>query len=826
MPKPLKYFAVVILTACLALGGGIVASGGIYDAYKMAFGEARWQTKYNNFVDAASSLGSLVANWVGTVDTLTLIQTAPAYSDASTFTLAGNYSAVLTAGKRLVADCGADGLQPNTVVSCTYVAPNSTVVVTTANLTANLAAVSYYATRNGLNTYGSGDIVAGEFGAPSWANLQSAVALANSTGRRLLVTPGNWPVSDHLIATSPWHVAPGALLEIATAKTLTLNGALDAGLDQIFSCAGTGKVVLAAGAVQEIRPEWWATNITPGTTDMTAAILAAYTAVQDAKRGKVRLLPTTYAIADLIFPTNAPNWPAGILIEGSGQGTKIVPAAAHTVGNFLMTFQGVGEVGGVGQTGTGWITLADFYIDGGGNDLKGILIQPSNNFRLRDITFFDIRGTALEAERPYDLYATRLRFYGCGSFADSEAAVRMISNPIGTTTSLSWGNQVYWTDCNIEAYQYRGLELIGCSLFNGRGGKVHGSIKTVTTSLGNVYVDGGGEIRLTDMQLSHPHRAPALYIKDNPAISAGYYSQVSLSHVTFSQCDSYDSGVYDLKVVHHEAIHPSSQLTVNNCTFNIASGGSLGTNGKFIHIGTAVHLWRVNIGQNIYETSNAGVILQDDRNVFLVPDAPTYVDADTLTVPGNYTSSSGNNYRISIAAGQGIWAVVAAGTVYSTIASRTYDAGTNKTTINFVDAVLTDPVTSVTFVDGIRHVGAVMSEVHAINLTLGLDALGGTVVTIADDMITLTQATTSYIRLGTEGGAASDNLMRINGGRIGSVLVVRVSLQSQPVTVKHGTGNIWLTGKVDFTLNSNKDILVLFNTDGSTWVQIGGGDNG
>ena len=826
MPKLLKTVLVCLLTACLALGGGIVASGGIYDAYKMAFGEARWQTKYNNFVDAASSLGSLIANWVGTVDTLTLIQTAPAYSDASTFTLAGNYSAVLTPGKRLVADCGADGLRPNTVVSCTYVAPTSTVVVTAANLTANLAAVSYYATRNGLNTYGSGDIVASEYGAPSWANLQSAVALANATGRRLLVTPGNWPVSDDLTISAPLHVVPGALLEVATTKTLTLNGALEAGPDQIFSCAGTGKVVFAAGTVEQFHPEWWAANTTPGTTDMTAAILAAYTAAKNAGRGKVKVLANRYAVADLIFPSNATPWSEGILIEGSGQGTKIVPAAAHTVGNFLMTFQGVGEVGGVGQSGTGWITLADFYIDGGSADLKGILIQPSNNFRLRDITFLSILGTALEAERPYDLYCTRLRFVDCGSFADNEAAVRMIPNPIGTTTTLSWGNQVYWTDCNIEAYQYRGLELIGCSLFNGRGGKVHGSIKTVTTSLGNVYVDGGGEIRLTNMQLSHPHRAPALYVKDNPAVSGGYYSQVSLSHVTFSQCESYDSGAFDLKVVHHEAVHPSSQLTVDSCTFNIASGGSLGTNGRFIHLGTAVHLWRVNIGQNIYTTSDAGVMLQDDRSVFLVPDAPTYVDADTLTVPGNYTSTSGNNYRVAIVAGQGIRAVVAAGTVYSTIASRTYDAGTGKTTINFASAVLTDPITSVTFVDGLRHVGAPMPEVHALNLTLGLDAIGGTVATIADDMITLTQSTTSYIRLGTEGGAASDDLMRINGGRIGSVLVVRVSLQSQPVTVKHGTGNIWLTGKADFVLNSNKDILVLFNTDGSTWTQIGGGDNG
>jgi len=572
-------------------------------------------------------------------------------------------------------------------------------------------------------------------------NLATAITAIGSAKTVLSLPAGNWPISADLTvpANLTLKFAHGAVLTIDTGKILTINGTLEAGPFKIISCTGTGKVVFAAGSVKEIYPEWWTTNTTAGTTDMTAAILAAYNAAKDSNRGKIQLLANPYAVANLVLPENGPSG-RGILIQGSGPGTKIVPAAAHTPGNFLITFAGVGTVGGVGQAGTTWVTVRDFYIDGGGARTKGILVQPSNNFRLENISFLNLRGTALEAERPYDLYCTKLRIYGCGSFADNEAAVRMIPDPLVSplVTSLAWGNQVYWTDCNIEAFQYRGLDLIGCSAFDARGGKVHGSIKTVTTSLGLIYIDGGGDIRFTDFNIIHGHRADAVYIKDEPTGPPSYYTQVSFVQSTFGSMESYDTATYDLKVVHYDAKHGSSQLKVVGCAFNSAGSG-LGTNGRFIYLESTAPVWRVALNNNLYNVNSQSIILQDNRT------------------------------------------------------------------------------------DAVRHTGAIDPEVHALNLVLGHDTANGVTVTIAGDAITYVN---SYCNVATEGGAASDNLATINGGRIGSVLVLRVALQAQPVTVKHGTGNIWLTGKSDFTLNSNKDILVLFNTDGSTWVQIGGGDNG
>jgi hypothetical protein len=281
MPKFSKGIITAIMAVLLTVGGLKAVD---YTSYKMSFDTPRYHVIYNAFVAAVQSeitavatdfsgLANLVTNWVGTVDSLTLIQTAPTYSDNHTFILAGNYSGLLTAGKRLVTDCGADGLKPNTVASCTYAAPNSTVVVNTSNLTANLAAVSYYATRNGVNTYGSGDIVAGEFGTPSWTNLQAAVGLANSSGRRLLLTPGNWPVTDTLSIAAPVEPVSGAIFAIATTKTVTFTHKPEAGRYQIFSWAGSGAPAFGA-SVSEVYPEWYGA-IADGTTDSTTYLQKA-----------------------------------------------------------------------------------------------------------------------------------------------------------------------------------------------------------------------------------------------------------------------------------------------------------------------------------------------------------------------------------------------------------------------------------------------------------------------------------------------------------------------------------------------------------------------
>jgi hypothetical protein len=66
----------------------------------------------------------------------------------------------------------------------------------------------------------------------------------------------------------------GYKLTIATGKTLTINGKLDADLFQIFDLQGTGKVVIHPSACANLLPEWWGA-VANGTTDCTAAFQAA-----------------------------------------------------------------------------------------------------------------------------------------------------------------------------------------------------------------------------------------------------------------------------------------------------------------------------------------------------------------------------------------------------------------------------------------------------------------------------------------------------------------------------------------------------------------------
>jgi hypothetical protein len=54
MVKVLKSLIVAILVVALGVGG-LMATGGRYDAYKQAWGDARWQTKLNNFIDAVGA---------------------------------------------------------------------------------------------------------------------------------------------------------------------------------------------------------------------------------------------------------------------------------------------------------------------------------------------------------------------------------------------------------------------------------------------------------------------------------------------------------------------------------------------------------------------------------------------------------------------------------------------------------------------------------------------------------------------------------------------------------------------------------------------------
>lgn len=94
-----------------------------------------------------------------------------------------------------------------------------------------------------------------------------------------------------------------------------------------------------------------------------------------------------------------------------------------------------------------------------------------------------------------------------------------------------------------------------------------------------------------------------------------------------------------------------------------------------------------------------------------------------------------------------------------------------------------------------------------------------TELTIAAGVITRTQ---SYHSVDTQNDDPSDNLDTINGGAWGDVLIIRAANDARTVVIKHNTGNIWLIGETDISLEDTEDHISLVY-DGAKWCSVGDG---
>ena len=120
------------------------------------------------------------------------------------------------------------------------------------------------------------------------------------------------------------------------------------------------------------------------------------------------------------------------------------------------------------------------------------------------------------------------------------------------------------------------------------------------------------------------------------------------------------------------------------------------------------------------------------------------------------------------------------------------------------------------------------SQVRFVRIDLlSLAAEMHTTFTVASGAITISGSPLEkFISVDTEAAAATDDLDTINGGRKGQIIIVQgpFSTGTRDVTLKSGTGNLFLDG--DFRLNTTTSRIVLINTGNSQWHEINRTDDG
>lgn len=164
-------------------------------------------------------------------------------------------------------------------------------------------------------------VAARDYGVPGRKALADALAAIRSSNCTLVLAPGPWAIDADLgiPANVTLKLERGAMIVIAAKQTLSINGFLEAGFFQIFSCSRTGKVVFGPGTARELAPQWWGAR-GDAVTDDTAALQAMIDCSVNSKIGFC--LPSgVYRTTDELTTSGALS---GVTWRGGGSGGAAV----------------------------------------------------------------------------------------------------------------------------------------------------------------------------------------------------------------------------------------------------------------------------------------------------------------------------------------------------------------------------------------------------------------------------------------------------------------------------------------------------------------------
>lgn len=208
-------------------------------------------------------------------------------------------------------------------------------------------------------------------------------------------------------------------------ETLTINGPLIAGLDQFI-----GDNVTVNGAIKcdYIRPEWWAENTTPGTTDMATAINSAIeTAAASTGCNIVRFQRGRYRITDAIKMLQSVSLEGYGQLSGSGGGTEIYAdftSLTAPTDNYTDTYTAVLDYKPIIYN-TELLTrcyIKNMRFDGGGADVYGIHFNEMYFFEMSNITIDDCN------KAPFTFMRAQFNDFNQIAFNDCSAGARILGS--------------------------------------------------------------------------------------------------------------------------------------------------------------------------------------------------------------------------------------------------------------------------------------------------------------------------------------------------------------------------------------------------------------
>lgn len=229
-----------------------------------------------------------------------------------------------------VVDCtaGIEAIKANQSNIGTIFIPRGTFLIATnltipSGMTLEFAAGASFSISAGVTLTLPGTIIAPDgqicFSGAGVLSLGTTFPTADTTK---ILQPGTWSVTANTTIPSNVVLRPrnGAILSVATGVTLTINGALEAGPYQIFSCTGTGAVALAN---KVILADWF--GVSP---DATAANNATYLTAAMASVGQNCTVIFGKAKEYPLDPVTIATY--GLILTGQGRfggGTKLTYAS-------------------------------------------------------------------------------------------------------------------------------------------------------------------------------------------------------------------------------------------------------------------------------------------------------------------------------------------------------------------------------------------------------------------------------------------------------------------------------------------------------------------